>query len=93
MHQKDGMVQTKTHKQLSFEVEKYVHAGVSPGWPNTKETHKKNFFLVFSFFSLFFCSSPGLGLAERADGGVPVDLLVAGQAGLHGWRLLLVAEV
>ena len=31
---------------------------------------------------------PGLGLAERTDGSVPVDLLVAGQAALHRRRLL-----
>ena len=31
---------------------------------------------------------PGLGLAEGADGGVAMDLLVAGEAGLHRRRLL-----
>ena len=31
---------------------------------------------------------PALGLAERADGGVAVYLLVAAEARLHGGRLL-----
>lgn len=33
-----------------------------------------------------------LGLAERADGGVAVDLLVAAEAGFHGGRLLSVTQ-
>lgn len=35
-------------------------------------------------------AAAGLGLAERADGRVAVDLLVARQARLHGGRLLSV---
>ena len=35
-------------------------------------------------------AATGLGLAERADGRITVNLLVAGQAGLHRRRLLSV---
>lgn len=42
-------------------------------------------------FSLGFLWVPRatLCLAQWADGSIPMNLLVAGQACLHGWRLLL----
>lgn len=44
--------------------------------------------LVLLLLGLLGVPAAGLGLAERADGRVAVDLLVAGQARLHRRRLL-----
>lgn len=50
----------------------------------------KGYVARWSLFLLGLLGVPGaaLGLAERADGRVAVDLLVARQARLHGRRLL-----
>ena len=51
---------------------------------------------VFSVFvlslGLLWVSRAALGLTQRADRSIPVNLLVAGQTGLHG-RWLLLAEM
>lgn len=41
---------------------------------------------------LLWVSRAALGLTQRADRSIPVNLLVAGQTGLHG-RWLLLAEM
>jgi len=44
--------------------------------------------LVVLLLRLLGIAGARLGLAERTDWRIPVDLLVAGQTGLHGRRLL-----